>query len=97
MSSGLFVFIDAFVSERLLRPKEACQRLGISYSTLSRWVREVKIKAVRAASGRYPPLEVALLVAGVHPGIDSGPDSPCWNTFGDPPNLALRNPVQQMS
>jgi len=23
-----------------LRPREVCQRLGISYSTLSRWVRE---------------------------------------------------------
>ncbi|AFK51371.1 hypothetical protein TCELL_0947 [Thermogladius calderae 1633] len=53
MSSGLFVFIDALVSERLLRPKEACQSLGISHSTLSRWVREVKIKDVRTAGDRY--------------------------------------------
>ncbi|MEM1645842.1 MAG: helix-turn-helix domain-containing protein, partial [Ignisphaera sp.] len=28
--------------ERLLRPKEACQLLGISYSTLLRWIREGK-------------------------------------------------------
>ena len=28
------------VSERLLRPKEVCQKLGISYATLSRYVRE---------------------------------------------------------
>lgn len=41
------------VSKRLLRPKEVCQRLGISYATLSRWVREGKIKAIRTAGGKY--------------------------------------------
>ena len=40
-------------AERLLRPKEACQRLGISYPTLARWVREGKIRAVRTAGGKY--------------------------------------------
>ncbi|MFP3301933.1 MAG: excisionase family DNA-binding protein, partial [Caldivirga sp.] len=34
-------------SERLLRPREVCQRLGISYSTLARWVREGRIRVVR--------------------------------------------------
>jgi excisionase family DNA binding protein len=40
-------------SERLLRPKEVCQRLGISYSTLFRWVREGRIRAIRTADGVY--------------------------------------------
>jgi putative resolvase len=42
-----------FWSEKVLRPKEVCVRLGISYSTLSRWVREGRIKAVRIAGGKY--------------------------------------------
>ena len=37
----------------MLRPKEVYQRLGISYSILSRWVREGRIKAVRTAGGKY--------------------------------------------
>ena len=41
------------VSERLLRPREVCKRLGISYTTLYRWIRNGRIKAVRIASGRY--------------------------------------------
>jgi len=41
------------VTERLLRPKEVCQRLGISYSTLSRWVREGRIRAIRTAGGKF--------------------------------------------
>jgi len=39
--------------ERLLRPKEVCRRLGINYSTLSRWVREGGIKAIRTAGDKY--------------------------------------------
>ncbi|MGC9072290.1 MAG: excisionase family DNA-binding protein, partial [Acidilobus sp.] len=39
--------------ERLLRPREACQLLGISYSTLLRWVREGKVRAVRTEGGKY--------------------------------------------
>ena len=46
MSSTKFV-------ERLLRPKEACQLLGISYSTLLRWIREGKIRAVTTEGGKY--------------------------------------------
>jgi len=54
-------------SERLLRPREVCQRLGISYSTLSRWVREGRIRAVRTAGGKYrvPEGEVRRIAEGV--------------------------------
>jgi len=38
---------------RLLRPKEACQRLGISYGTLHKWIKEGKIRAVRSESGYH--------------------------------------------
>jgi len=55
------------VSERFLRPKEVCQRLGISYSTLSRWVREGRIKAIRTAGGKYrvPESEVKRVAEGL--------------------------------
>jgi excisionase family DNA binding protein len=54
-------------SERLLRPKEVCQRLGISYSTLSRWVREGRIRAIRTAGGmfRIPESEVRRIAEGL--------------------------------
>ncbi|QXJ30785.1 IS607 family transposase [Saccharolobus shibatae] len=39
--------------ERLMRPREACQLLGISYSTLLRWIREGKIRAVMTEGGKY--------------------------------------------
>jgi putative resolvase len=54
-------------SEKLLRPKEVCQRLGISYPTLSRWVREGRIKAVRTAGGvfRVPESEVRRIAEGL--------------------------------
>jgi len=50
-----------------LRPKEVCKRLGISYSTLSRWVREGRIKAVRTAGGvfRIPESEVRRIAEGL--------------------------------
>jgi len=52
--------------EKLLRPKEVCQRLGISYSTLSRWVREGRVKAIRTAGGKYriPESEVRRIIEG---------------------------------
>ncbi|AFK51611.1 ISC1913-like resolvase [Thermogladius calderae 1633] len=58
------------ISERLLRPKEVCQRLGISYSTLSRWVREGRIKAIRTAGGKYriPESEVRRIIEGIPAG-----------------------------
>jgi len=51
----------------LLRPKEVCRRLGISYSTLSRWVREGRIKAIRTAGGKYriPESEVRRIAEGL--------------------------------
>jgi excisionase family DNA binding protein len=54
-------------SEKLLRPREVCQRLGISYSTLSRWVREGRIRAVRTAGGvfRVPESEVRRIAEGL--------------------------------
>jgi excisionase family DNA binding protein len=54
-------------SEKLLRPKEVCQRLGISYSTLSRWVREGRIRAIRTAGGvfRVPESEVRRIAEGL--------------------------------
>jgi excisionase family DNA binding protein len=54
-------------SERLLRPREVCQRLGISYSTLSRWVREGRIKAIRTAGGKFrvPESEVRRIAEGL--------------------------------
>jgi excisionase family DNA binding protein len=53
--------------ERLLRPGEVCRRLGISYSTLSRWVREGRIRAVRTAGGvfRVPESEVRRIAEGL--------------------------------
>jgi len=53
--------------ERLLRPKEVCQRLGISYPTLARWVREGRIRAVRTAGGKYriPESEVMRIAEGL--------------------------------
>jgi len=51
----------------LLRPEEVCWRLGISYSTLSRWVREGRIKAVRTAGGKFriPESEVRRIAEGL--------------------------------
>ena len=50
-----------------MRPKEVCQRLGISYATLSRWVREGKIKAIRTAGGKFrvPESEVRRIAEGL--------------------------------
>jgi excisionase family DNA binding protein len=61
------VLVISGSSERLLRPKEVCKRLGISYSTLSRWVREGRIKAVRTAGGvfRIPESEVRRIAEGL--------------------------------
>jgi len=50
-----------------LRPREVCRRLGISYSTLSRWVREGRIRAIRTAGGvfRIPESEVRRIAEGL--------------------------------
>jgi excisionase family DNA binding protein len=61
------VLVISGSSERLSRPKEVCQRLGISYSTISRWVREGRIKAIRTAGGKYriPESEVRRIAEGL--------------------------------
>jgi excisionase family DNA binding protein len=61
------VLVISVFSERLLRPKEVCQRLGISYSTLARWVREGRIKAIRTVGGKYrvPESEVRRIAEGL--------------------------------
>ncbi len=50
-----------------MRPKEVCQRLGISYATLARWVKEGRIKVVRTAGGKYrvPESEVRRIAEGL--------------------------------
>jgi putative resolvase len=55
------------ISEELLRPKEVCRRLGISYPTLCRWVREGKIKAITTAGGKHriPESEVRRIAEGM--------------------------------
>ncbi|MEM4048099.1 MAG: IS607 family transposase [Zestosphaera sp.] len=37
----------------MLRPKEVCERLGVSYSTLHRWIGEGYVKAIRTVGGKY--------------------------------------------
>ncbi len=55
------------MNERLLRPKEVCRVLGVSYVTLRRWIKEGKIRAVRTLGGKYriPESEVKRLLSGV--------------------------------
>jgi len=38
--------------ERLLKPREFCEIVGISYQTFKKWVREGKVRVVRLPSGR---------------------------------------------
>jgi putative resolvase len=40
------------MSERLLKPREFCKIVGISYRTFKRWVSEGRIHVVRTPSGR---------------------------------------------
>jgi len=39
-------------SERLLKPREFCSLVGISYQTFKRWVCEGRIAVVRTPTGR---------------------------------------------
>ncbi|ADV65433.1 IS607 family transposase [Desulfurococcus mucosus] len=57
-------------SERLLRPSETCRILGVSYSTLRRWISEGHIKAIRTVGGKYriPYSEVERLL-GLKPEV----------------------------
>ncbi len=62
-----FILLVLVVSERLLRPREVCVRLGISYATLSRWVGEGRIRAIRTAGGKFrvPESEVRRIAEGI--------------------------------
>jgi putative resolvase len=55
------------MSERLLRPKDACRLLGVSYVTLRRWIKEGKVRAVRTIGGKYriPESEIRRLLSGI--------------------------------
>lgn len=57
-------------SERLLRPSEVCRLLGVSYSTLRRWINEGYIRAIRTIGGKYriPYSEVERLL-GLRPEV----------------------------
>jgi excisionase family DNA binding protein len=39
--------------EKLLRPREFCEVVGISYNTLKQWVREGRVKVYRTTTGRW--------------------------------------------
>ena len=54
------------MTERLLPPREACKRLGISFITLKRWIYSGKIRAVRTPTGRWmiPESEIERIIGG---------------------------------
>jgi len=54
------------VSERLLRPGEACRRLGIHFVTLKRWIYSGRIRAVKTPTGRWmiPESEIDRILGG---------------------------------
>jgi len=53
-------------SGRLLKPREFCEIIGVSYSTFKRWVREGRVRVVRLPSGRIrvPYSEVERILRG---------------------------------
>jgi len=55
------------LSGRLLRPKEVYDLLGVSYSTLRRWIKEGRIRAIQMLSGKYriPEGEMRKFLEGV--------------------------------
>ena len=54
------------MTDKLLPPREACKRLGISFITLKRWIYSGKIKAVRTPTGRWmiPESEIERIISG---------------------------------
>lgn len=58
--------MDSEKPERLLRPREFCEIVGISYQTFKKWVREGKVCVVRLQSGRLrvPYSEVVRILGG---------------------------------
>jgi excisionase family DNA binding protein len=61
-------------SERLLKPREFCGIVGISYRTFKRWVSEGRIRVVRTPTGRIrvPYSEVMKILCGKHGGGEVG-------------------------
>jgi len=54
------------MTERLLPPREACKRLGISFITLKRWIYSGKIRAIKTPTGRWmiPESEIERIIGG---------------------------------
>ncbi len=54
------------MTERLLPPREACRRLGISFITLKRWIYSGRIRAVKTPTGRWmiPESEIERIISG---------------------------------
>ncbi len=54
------------MTEKLLPPREAYKRLGISFITLKRWIYSGKIRAVKTPTGRWmiPESEVERIIGG---------------------------------
>ena len=54
------------MTERLLPPRDACRRLGISFITLKRWIYSGKIRAVKTPTGRWmiPESEIERIIGG---------------------------------
>ena len=54
------------MAEKLVPPREACRRLGISFITLKRWIYSGKIRAVKTPTGRWmiPESEVGRIIGG---------------------------------
>ncbi|RLG80783.1 MAG: IS607 family transposase [Thermoprotei archaeon] len=54
------------MTEKLLPPREACKRLGVSFITLKRWIYSGKIRAVKTPTGRWmiPESEVERIISG---------------------------------
>ena len=52
--------------ERLLPPREACKRLGISFITLKWWIYSGKVRAVKTPTGRWmiPESEIERIISG---------------------------------
>ena len=45
--------LNSYVSQALLKPRDAAQVLGISYSTLKQWIYKRKLRTVRTPGGHY--------------------------------------------
>ena len=57
-------------TERLLKPREFCKIVGISYSTLKQWVREGRVKPYRTTTGRWRiPYSEVERVLGLKPEV----------------------------